>query len=136
MEEKLGVDIRIENGDFVTRPTGDIQLVSGRHCVAQDLKHRLMSPANALFLHPGWGADLVRFIQTPNTPLNQLELQQTIQRGLEDDPRVVAGSAQAEIQSWDRDHISIRATCRIIGETNPLNLVIDLSGGEIRIEVI
>ncbi len=136
MDEALGTDIRIEDGDFVTNPTGDIQLVTGKACVAQDIKHKLMSSADALFLHPGWGADLVRFIHAANDPLNRLDLQQAVQEALERDPRVEAGTAAAEVLSWERDHISIRATCRIIGETNPLNLVIDLSGGEIRIEVI
>lgn len=136
MSYMLGTDIRIENGDFVSAPTGDLQLVTGRACVAQDLKHRLISPEDALFLHPGWGAGLTRFIQAANDPLNRLDLQQAVQEGLESDPRVEAGSAVAEVLSWERDHIKLQATCSIIGETNPLNLVIDISGGEIRIEVI
>jgi len=136
MDEMLGTDILIENGDFVTNPTGDVQLVTGFACVAQDIMHKLMSPADALFLHPGWGADLLRFIQAVDSPLNRLDLQQSVQEALESDPRVETGSAEAEVSSWERDHISVRASCRIISETNPLNLLIDLSGGEIRIEVI
>lgn len=136
MTETLGTDIRVENGDFATTPTGDLQLVTGLACVAQDLKHRLMSPADALFLHPGWGADLVRFVQAANDPLNRLDLEQAVREALEADSRVEAGSAAAEVVSWERDRISVAASLRIVGEPNPLSLVIDLSGGEIEIEVV
>lgn len=136
MDAALGTDVRISNGEFMATPTGDLQLVSGLSCVVQDIKHRLISPADALFLHPGWGADLVRFIHAQGDPLIRLDLQQAVQEGLESDPRVEAGSASTEVLSWERDHIRVRASCRIIGEANPLNLIMDLSGGEIRIEVI
>lgn len=135
-DEFLGVDIAIENGDFITAPTGDVQLVTGKACLAQDERHRLASPEDTLFLHPGWGGHLVKFTQMPNTKLNQLDLQQAIRDCLENDVRVVAGSASASIVSWDRQSIQASASFLPIGETNPMNLVISLDSSGINIEVI
>jgi len=136
MNVSLGTDIRIENGDFVTNPTGDLQLVSDRDCLVQDLKHMLRSPADALFLHPGWGAGLEQFLQKADTPLNRLDLQQAVQEGLESDPRMQAGSAAATVINWDRDSIQVQATSTPIGDPNPLSLILDLAGGDINVEVI
>lgn len=135
-DDFLGVDIAIENGDFVTAPTGDVQLVTGKACVGQDVRHRISSPKDALFLHPGWGGHLIRFTQMANTKLNQLDLQQAICECLENEVRVVAGSAKASIISWDRQSIQADASFLPIGETNPLNLVISLDSTGIKIEVI
>ena len=49
MVELLGVDILIVNRDFSTVPAGDVETVSGRACLVQDLSHRLGTPRGSLW---------------------------------------------------------------------------------------
>jgi phage baseplate assembly protein W len=136
MDEKpyLGVDMALAAGDLVALASGDVGTVSGTDCVVQDLRIRLATPRGDLWSHPDWGVAVLRFLQSEDTPLNRLDMCMEIERAVQSDPRVAAGSAKAEVLSWGRDSIRVSVTCRVVSETNPLNLVLGYGTDVITVE--
>lgn len=134
-EKHLGVDIGFDE-DFITLPTGDVETVDGRKCLLQDIRHRLITPRGDLWAHPEYGVRVYEFLQDEDTEINRLDLQQMIAGEIEQDPRVVPGSASVEVISWDRDRIRLRATFQPVDDGNPINLVLGYSLMEITAEVV
>jgi phage baseplate assembly protein W len=124
MDELLGKDILLVDRDFSTLPTGDIETVSGRKCLQQDLAHRLATPRGSLPWRPAFGLSLQRFIQADMTDVDLADLVQEIQVEAERDPRVEPGSAQATVLAHDMDSVQIRLQVLPIASTHPLNLVL------------
>lgn len=135
MEEYFGADIAFDF-DFITQPTGDVEMVAGRKCLLQDLQHRLMTAKGDLWSHPDYGTEIYEFLHDEATEINQLDLEQAIATAVEQDPRIVSGSAQAEVLVWERDKIRVRVACQPIDGGNPLNLVLQYGITEITAEVV
>lgn len=136
MEEHLGIDLQIDRGDFRLAPSGDIALCSGRDCLAQDLVIRLGTPRGDLWWKPDFGVDLHRFIHVEDTALARLDLAQMVAEAMEQDPRVVPGSARAEVEEWDRDSVRVRASCQPVDGSGPLNLVLGYNLRQITLEAV
>lgn len=134
-DELLGTDILLADGDFEVIPTGDVETVSGRACLAQDLVHRLSTPRGDLMGHPDYGLDLYRFLHMETTPVHVLDFQRAFEDEVSKDPRVQPDSVAVAIVSIDLERIRMRVTCLPIGETNPLNLVLgyDLTSAELEV---
>ncbi|MCR4443482.1 MAG: DUF2590 family protein [Peptococcaceae bacterium] len=117
--EQLGTDISLVDMDFVVKADGDIDMVSGRECLAQDLKHMVLSDAG-----------IQQYLKDEATEINKLDFQQAIVMLLETDPRVVPGTAACEVSTWERDNIQATASFQPIDDGNPMNLVLgyDLTG--------
>lgn len=133
MNEHLGTDLRFD-GDLSVSPAGDLAVVSGRACLAKDLKHRLMTPKGALWCHPDYGVDIYRHLQQDGTEVNRLDLLQSVQAAMESDPRVER--SEAEIADWFRDRIVIRARAYPLGSASPLSLVVGYGVDNITMDVI
>lgn len=132
----LGTDVLVTGRDFSPLPTGDVDVVSGLRCLAQDLVHRLGTPRGDLWMHPEYGLDLCRFVHVEGTAVNVLDFQHSVQEEAEKDARVTPGSAKVEVRSWDLDRIAFRLTVLPIGETNPLNLVLGFDLSAMALEVV
>lgn len=136
MEEFLGTDMRIEGADWRLAPSGDVALCVGRHCLIQDLMIRLGTPRGDLWSDPDFGVDLHRFVHVPDTALARIDLVQMVAEEMEKDPRVVAGSAEAEVERWDRGTLRLRASCEPVDGSGPLNLVLGYDLTEISLEAV
>jgi len=133
----LGTDILVVNRDFSVLPTGDVETCSGTACLVQDLVHRLDTPRGGLWMHPDYGLDLYRFLHLEGLAVHVLDFQHSVQAEVEKDPRVVPGSAVVEMLQWDLDErIRFRLTCKPIGVTNPLNLVLGYDLKTVTLEVV
>lgn len=134
-DEQLGTDIAL-NKDFVTIPTGDTVTVKGRACLGQDLVTRMTTPLGDLWCHQEFGFDIYKYVQLENTEINRLAFVQDAAITLEKDPRVVAGSAQAEIMAWDMKSIRLAESVQPVTGGNRLNMVFGYSSSEITGEVV
>ncbi|WP_051273252.1 GPW/gp25 family protein [Desulfotruncus alcoholivorax] len=94
-------------GNFVVAADGDAETVTDLDCLIQDAKHLLLTFPGDLWAHEDYGVGLQFFIQTENTELNRLELEQTIKNRLSQDERIKKESISVEISSWDLQRIKI-----------------------------
>lgn len=99
-----------ENGNFVAAANGDMETVTDRECLIQDVKHRLLTFPGDLWTDKKYGTGIQRYIQAEDTELNRLELQQRIKTRLSKDIRIDSESISAKVTSWERNKIIVRTT--------------------------
>lgn len=124
MDEHLGTDILLKDGDVLPLPTGDVALVGGRECLAQGLRLLLSVPLGGHWAHPELGSRAADFLQDEDTELGRMELERELAGAAELDPRVTPGSARAEVLEWSHEALIVRVTVQPLGGGNPLSLVI------------
>ena len=135
MDEKyLGTDMALSK-DLVSIPTGDVQSVTGRLCLEQDLVNELSTPLGDLWCHEWYGFDYYRFLHLENTEINRLDLLQELGKVIERNTRVKPCSVKAQLVIWDLDRIKLKASCVPITGGNPINLVIEYSQTGVQAEV-
>jgi len=99
-------------------------LVSGNTCLAQALLRRLITPRGGLFYDPGYGTDIRGFIGDSLGPNSTGAIQQSIEREVLQDERVLGASASVAF---------VAATGVLIGHLNiqtsdgPFQLVISVT---------
>ena len=135
MDKYLGTDLGFA-GELLVAPDGDVDLVAGRACLLQDLRHRLMTPKGALWCHPEYGVDLYDFLHLEGTEVNRLDFLMRLEEAVEADPRIEPGSVQASILRWDWESIVARVTCLPRGSANPLSLVVGYGISAITAEIL
>lgn len=124
MEEYLGTDMAMETQDLKVSALGDVALVSGRACLAQDLLNALMTPKGSLLWHPEYGFDIYKYVKKENTAINRLQFAQEVKATVEADPRVQPGHTKVEIVTWNLQMIRFKVNTLPINDTHPLNLVL------------
>lgn len=134
-EPYLGTDIAF-NKDFLTVPTGDTNIVTGRKCLGQDLVHRYTTPRGDLWYETVFGFDIYKYLHLENTETNRLDLKQEAEAEAEKDPRVEPGSTTARVVSWEQGRIKLAVSCRPVTGGNSLNMVFNYSTSEISGEVV
>jgi len=88
-EALLGKDLRFDvDGDLMVNRTGDLELVTGRDCLLQDVRDRLNTLPGDLYAHPEWGCRIGRLLGAPDTPLNRALAVRYLRDALEDEPRI------------------------------------------------
>lgn len=134
MNEYLGTDIWLKDGDIVTLPTGDASIISGISCLIQDIAHRLTTPVGGHWAHPEYGSMLHQYLQGVLEDTDIMAIEQETARVVEEDPRVVAGTAKAEVISIDRHKIRLRISFQPVNEPSPVNMVLGYGLDEVVIE--
>jgi hypothetical protein len=92
----LGTDISID----LSASVGDLDLITGKSCLTQDIFLRLTTPRGDLWCHTGYGIDLYRFLHAEASKINQLDFIQAIEEEIIKDPRVDPDSINVEIVNW------------------------------------
>ena len=123
--DQLGIDIKIVDGDFSIRADGDIDLVFGRDCLAQDIRLMFLSEP-----------ELITMLKDEYTEINRLDFEQRITNLLESDPRILPGTVITQVNQWERDKVSAQASFQPIDEGNPMNLVIGYDLDKLTVEVL
>jgi len=96
-----------EKGNFVAAADGDAETVDGIDCLAQDVKHLLLTFPGDLWTNEDYGVGLQQFIQAEDTELNRLEIEQMIKMALAEDDRIDPESIKVSFISWERDKIKL-----------------------------
>lgn len=131
----LGRDLALDE-DFELMPGGDIAIREGLDNFVQALRLRLSTEKGELWSHPDYGVRMRRFLRAPATTMNRMDMEAEVVDAIESDPRTVPGSASARVVEWDMKRIVLEASCLAVGESNPVNLVIGYSLGQVTVEVL
>lgn len=129
-DEWLGTDIALP----IKATFGDVDLISGRACLSQDIKNRVTTPRGALWCHSDYGVDIYQFMHIENTLVNRLDLTQVIEDEVLNDPRVK--EVTATIISWNNYQVVISVQLVPIDGGNPINLVIGYNLNNMTMEVV
>lgn len=130
----LGRDLALDE-DFALLPGGDVDTREGLANFVQALRLRLATEKGELWSHPDYGVRMRRFVKAPATPINRMDMEAEVAEAIEADPRTVPGSASARVVEWDLKRIVLEVTCRAVGESNPVNLVIGFGLDQITVDV-
>lgn len=102
-------DIMLDkDGNFVAAADGDMETVQDMDCLVQDVSHMLLTYPGDLWAHTDYGIGIQRYIQAEDTELYRLEISQLIRLGLAQDERIDADSIEVDIESLERDHITVK----------------------------
>lgn len=129
MNENLGTDLLLVNGDLGVASDGDLLLTpSGRAALLQDIAHLLETLPGDLFAHPDHGAGLGRIFGETGR-----DLERRARRAIEDaltyspavNGRIVSGTIRVEIARLTDREIEARVSCQSIvdGAVSALNFV-------------
>lgn len=128
----LGTDIAVD----LSASVGDLDLVTGKNCLTQDIYLRLTTPRGDLWCHTDYGIDLYRFLHMEGTEINQLDFVQAIEEEIGKDPRIDIDTINVEIVSWTGYVAKVKVSFTALGETNPINLVLGYDLSTLSIEVL
>jgi len=131
----LGRDLALDD-DLQLLPGGDVDTREGLANFVQALRLRLATEKGELWSHPDYGVRMRRFLKAPATTLNRMDMESEIVDAIEADPRTMPGTASAQVVEWDSKRVVLHASCLPVGETNPVNLVIGYSLGQVTVEVL
>ena len=135
MDEFLGRDMAMEAQDLKVSATGDVKLVSGRACLAQDILNALMTPKGSLLWHPEYGFDIYKYVKKENSAINRLQFVQEVKATVEADPRVQPGHTKVEVLTWNLRLIRFKVSALPINDAHPLNLVLGYGAYSVEGEV-
>ncbi|MDR0474571.1 MAG: hypothetical protein LBH43_12975 [Treponema sp.] len=120
-----GTDLKLANDDIVFTPDGDVELISGPACVAQDIDQTLKTTIGRLFWNPEDGSTMMLMLNDsasdPNAVIAELE------RVAIEDPRVDPMSVRA----YRKDLKTYRLEFRPLGAIDPEVLDYDLTKGAV-----
>ncbi|MGE4497143.1 MAG: baseplate assembly protein [Deferribacterales bacterium] len=122
-----GTDIKITpDMEISTSANGEIMLVDETDTVEQDIFLRLSTYYGSLFYDSEYGSYLYDFIKEEDSEDTRFALLDETERRTEADPRVVLGSVEASVLSWDLETIKISVSFRLIDTDNIFNLILAL----------
>lgn len=122
-----GTDIKITpDMEISTSANGEIMFVDETDTVEQDIFLRLSTYYGSLFYDSEYGSYLYDFIKEEDSEDTRFALLDETERRTEADPRVVLGSVEASVLSWDLETIKISVSFRLIDTDNIFNLILAL----------
>lgn len=126
-----GTDLAFVNDELQIVANGEVMQVTGPDTVIQDILLRLATPYGSLFYDPDYGSYVYQFVKEEDSDGTRFALCDEAARRVEEDPRVAAGSPQAEVAAWTVDSITLKLsfTLRELDSVFNLVLAIDKTTG-------
>jgi predicted PhzF superfamily epimerase YddE/YHI9 len=126
-EDKYGRDIQLdEHMQPMVAANGEALITSGPQTVVQDIRVHLWTGRDGLFYDREYRAYVLDFVKDENTAVNRMALCAEVVRRINEDPRVVTGTAVCSVAAWDHAGVTLSAQFMIIEENHPFNLVIEV----------
>lgn len=120
----LGNDLLLdESGDLMLNPSGDLEIVSGRDCLLQDVRHRLETSHGDLFGHDDFGSLLFIYLGQPDTELNRALIKRSVVNALELEKRINPKTVQVEIVKFTAEEIQVEISFIPLDKIHPLTLL-------------
>lgn len=127
-------DIRLDGDWQLTQATdGDAPLCSGRDCLIQNIALEAVTQPGDVFYAPEFGWGLQEFIQSEDSELTRLEIQQRVRRGLLRREIVVPESIQVET-AFEDDVFRVCCSFRLEEEQGEQTMDIIISA--VNVEVV
>ncbi len=124
----FGFDILLdEDRRPVVAANGELAWCDGLAAAVQDIKLRVYTYLRGLFYDREFGSTIPDYIHDENTKANRLSLNAEVQRRIEMDSRVLAGSVTSKILKWDELGVMIEATWIFWETEEPQNMTITLT---------
>jgi hypothetical protein len=121
----FGQDIKMgDDGRPLVAANGELILTRGTETGVQDVRLRLETPLGELFYDAEDGSLIHECYLDEGTGAGRAGFEAEVQRRIEEDPRVVLGSASCTAGFWDAKGFTANASWTFIDEDNPFNLVI------------
>lgn len=133
LEEMIGEDILLVDGDFVRALDGDFEVVTGFECLVQEIKNEVITEPGDLFYDEKYGYGLLKFMHAQGDELTQLELTNRIQDKLSLNEFVDPNSIEVEVLFWNLERIKIIVKFEAMGEA--VELEIDIAD-RVKVEVV
>ncbi len=128
LEELYGQDILLtDEMQAAVAANGEVVVSTGLQTVLQDIKLRLFTPLGGLFYDQEFGSKVIEFVKDENTYMNRMALCVEVERTVGMDPRVVPGTVDCGIQSWDVEGVVLEVQFNLIDEQHPFNLIITIT---------
>lgn len=118
-----GTDFLLVNDDIVFTPDGDIELISGAACVAQDIDQTLKTSFGRLFWDIKEGSSMMSMLNDSASDFNAVIAE--LERVAIADPRVDPTSVTA----YQKDHKTFRLEFKPVGAIKSATLDYDLGKG-------
>lgn len=127
-DDIFGSDILLdENRQAVVAANGELVWCDGITAAVQDIKLRVYTYLEGLFYDREFGSTIPDYIHDENTKANRLSLNAEVQRRIQMDSRVRAGSVTSKILKWDELGIMIAAAWTFWDTEEPQNLTITIT---------
>lgn len=127
MTDLFGQDIKLDaNGQAAVAANGELLLTEGVETGVQDVRLRLGASSDGLFYDAEFVSRLCQWVKDENTQANRIGFEMEAERCIQADPRVVAGSAQCAVLSWNELGLTARVQWEFVGEDHPFNLIVGI----------
>ncbi|MDD2853865.1 MAG: baseplate assembly protein [Desulfuromonadaceae bacterium] len=129
MADLFGRDIKLDDqGQALVAANGELILTDGVETGVQDVRLRLGSPLGELFYDISFGSLCHEFYLDESSPGKPAGFEAEVEQRIEEDPRVVLGSATCNVVSTNALGFSATASWTFIGEDTVFNLVFTYDG--------
>lgn len=126
-------DIRLDEAWQLTQATdGDAPLCSGRDCLLQNIALEAVTQPGDVFYAPEFGWGLQEFIQSEDSELTRLEIQQRVRRGLLRREIIVPESIQVDA-AFEDDVFRVRCSFRLEEEQDEQTMDIIISAVNVEV---
>lgn len=123
----FGSDILLdEDRQAIVAANGELVWCDGLTAAVQDIKLRVFTYLKGLFYDQEFGSTIPDYIHEENTKSNRLSLNAEVQRRVEMDSRVLAGSVTSKILKWDENGIMIEVCWTFWDSEEPQNITLTL----------
>lgn len=127
-------DIRLDGQWQLTQATdGDAPLCSGRACLIQNIALEAVTQPGDVFYAPDFGWGLQEFIQSEDSALTRLEIQQRVRRGLV--KREVINPESVRVECTFEDDV-FRVCCRFQLREEQEEQTMDIVISAVNVEVV
>ncbi|MDD5106035.1 MAG: baseplate assembly protein [Desulfuromonadaceae bacterium] len=124
MADLFGRDIKLDDqGQALVAANGELVLTDGVETGVQDIRLRLGSPLGELFYDSVFGSLCHEFYLDELAPGKTAGFEAEVEQRIEQDPRVVLGSATCTVVSTNERGFSATAAWTFIDEDTVFNLV-------------
>ncbi|BCS55205.1 baseplate assembly protein [Geobacter sp. SVR] len=128
MDDLFGRDIALDDlGSPLVAGNGELILTDGAATGVQDIRLRLGTPLGSLFYDTEFGSLIHEWYRDENDRARRDAFEAEVEQRVEEDPRVVLGTANCTVISSDDRGFTANVSFEFIGEDHPFNLVLTLN---------
>jgi len=125
-------DIKLSNFNLSITTTGDVQLISEKECLLQDIKLEAITTENELFYAPSYGWSLLEFVHQTHSKMLKMEIENRIKQKLEKRKELDTSSIKINTEFTD-DNVKIEIE---FSEINAEEHKLILNLNRVEVEVI
>ncbi len=134
----FGQDIKLDaDWQACVSASGELILTEdGPETGVQDIMLKLYTYLGTLWYDTDEGSTILDWIKDENTEANRMAFVAEVRRTLRTDPRVVMGTEECTVESWNVEGIKVVTAWEFINEDHKYNLVIHVNAVTSKIKMV